>query len=207
MSPILIRRPGLVDYRETLDTMRRFTAGRTADTPDEIWLLQHPPVFTQGMNGKPEHLLDTGDIPLVQTDRGGQVTYHGPGQLVVYLLLDLRCRNLGVRQLVEMLEQAVIDLLESYGIAAERRQDAPGVYVNGNKIASLGLRVRRNGCYHGLSLNVDMALEPFGRINPCGHAGLGVTQLADLGVGASLESIGEKLTALLINSLENRHSL
>ena len=198
---IQIRNLGTVDYQETYDAMRRFTAERNAETDDEIWLLQHPPVFTQGTNGKPEHLLDLGEIPLQQIDRGGQVTYHGPGQLVVYLLLDLRRRNLGVRQLVTMLEQAVIDLLRGYGIAAQRRSDAPGVYVNGDKIAALGLRVKRNGCYHGLSLNVDMDLQPFARINPCGYSGLGVTTLAQLGSSDSVESVGKKMAARLTQAL------
>ncbi len=198
---IQIHNLGTVDYQATFEAMRRFTAERSAETDDEIWLLQHPPVFTQGTNGKPEHLLDLGDIPLQQIDRGGQVTYHGPGQLVVYLLLDLRRRNLGVRQLVTMLEQAVIDLLREYGISAQRRSDAPGVYVNGDKIAALGLRVKRNGCYHGLSLNVDMDLQPFDRINPCGYSGLGVTSLAQLGSNDSVESVGKKLATWLTQAL------
>lgn len=198
---IHIRNIGTVDYQQTLDAMRRFTAERNADTADEIWLLQHPPVFTQGMNGKAEHLLDPGDIPLVQTDRGGQVTYHGPGQLIVYLLLDLRRRHLGVKQLVELLEQSVIELLKGYGIQAERRSDAPGVYVNGDKIAALGLRIRRNGSYHGLSLNVDMDLKPFERINPCGYRGMGVTRLVDLGVSDPVTVIGERLSGLLLDAL------
>jgi len=197
MSPILIRHLGLADYRETFDAMRRFTETRDATTADEIWLLQHPPVFTQGMNGKPEHLLDAGDTPVIQVDRGGQVTYHGPGQLVVYLLLDLRRRNLGVRQLVSLIEQAVIDLLQNYGISAERRSDAPGVYVAGDKIAALGLRVRRNGSYHGLSLNVDMDLTPFARINPCGYAEMGVTSLAALGITKPLDEVAEELLSQL----------
>jgi lipoyl(octanoyl) transferase len=198
---IHIRNIGTVDYQQTLDAMRRFTAERSANTADEIWLLQHSPVFTQGMNGKAEHLLDPGDIPLVQTDRGGQVTYHGPGQLIVYLLLDLRRRHLGVKQLVELLEQSVIELLKGYGIQAERRSDAPGVYVNGDKIAALGLRIRRNGSYHGLSLNIDVDLEPFERINPCGYRGMGVTRLADLGVSDPVTVIGERLSGLLLDAL------
>ena len=181
--------------------MRRFTEVRSAETPDEIWLLQHPPVFTQGMNGKPEHLLSPGDIPVVAVDRGGQVTYHGPGQLVAYLLLDLRRRKLGVRQVVSAMEQAVISLLSDYGLTGVARQDAPGVYVEEEKVASLGLRVRRKGCYHGLSLNVDMDLEPFQRINPCGYQGLGVTQLRELGVDDSLDAIAEKLLGKLAEQL------
>lgn len=181
--------------------MQAFTESRTPDTPDEIWLLEHPPVFTQGMNGKPEHLLAPGDIPVIPVDRGGQVTYHGPGQLVVYLLLDLRRRGLGVRQVVSAMEQAVITLLHGYGIESKARRNAPGVYVNGQKVASLGLRVRRNGTYHGLSLNVDMELEPFGRINPCGYHGMAVTRLRDLGVSDSPADVAEKLLPLLCQQL------
>ncbi len=195
--PVLIRRLGLVDYQTAFDEMRHFTEQRSADTPDEIWLLEHPPVFTQGLNGKPEHLLNPGDIPVLQVDRGGQVTYHGPGQLVAYLLLDLRRRKLGVRHVVSAMEQAVIALLADYDITAEARQDAPGVYVDGNKIAALGLRVRRGCSYHGLSLNVAMDLEPFSRINPCGYQGLGVTQLQALGVGDSMDEVAEKLLVKL----------
>ncbi len=192
-----MRRLGLVHYLPTFQAMQAFTESRTSDTPDEIWLLQHPPVFTQGMNGKAEHLLAPGEIPVVQVDRGGQVTYHGPGQLVAYLLLDLRRRKLGVRQVVSAMEQAVITLLGDYHIAAEARQDAPGVYVDGNKIASLGLRVRRGCSYHGLSLNVAMDLEPFSRINPCGYRGLGVTQLQTLGIDDSMDEVAEKLLGKL----------
>jgi len=201
LLPVRVRHLGLVDYQQAYDAMRRFTEQRTADTPDEVWLLEHPPVFTQGMNGKPEHLLNPGDIPVVQVDRGGQVTYHGPGQLVAYLLIDLRRRKLGVRQVVSAMEQAVIELLGDYGLESVARQDAPGVYVNGDKVASLGLRVRRNGSYHGLALNVDMNLEPFGRINPCGYQGLGVTQLRTLGIDDPLDSVAEKLLAHLCRQL------
>jgi lipoyl(octanoyl) transferase len=177
----LLRELGRRDYLPTWQAMQAFTDRRDVATPDELWLVEHPPVFTQGMNGKPEHLLDPGDIPVVPVDRGGQVTYHGPGQLVVYPLLDLRRRHLGVRDLVQRLEFAVIDLLAGYGIEALGRRDAPGVYVDGRKVASLGLRVRRGCSYHGLSLNVDMDLAPFARINPCGYAGLEVTRTVDLG--------------------------
>lgn len=201
LQPILIRHLGLIDYQTAFNKMRHFTEERTDETADEIWLLQHPPVFTQGMNGKAEHLLSPGEIPVVEVDRGGQVTYHGPGQLVIYLLLDLRRRNLGVRQVVSAMEKAVIALLKSYGLDSEARQDAPGVYVGGKKIASLGLRVRRKGCYHGLSLNVDMDLEPFQRINPCGYRGLDVTQLRELGVNDSLDEIAEKLVSRLSEHL------
>jgi lipoyl(octanoyl) transferase len=191
----------MVDYLPAFEAMQAFTDARGPETPDEIWLLEHPPVFTQGMNGKPEHLLGPGEIPVIQVDRGGQVTYHGPGQLVVYLLLDLRRRRLGVRHVVSAMEQAVIALLADYGIAAEARQDAPGVYVGDAKLASLGLRVRRGCSYHGLALNVDMDLQPFSRINPCGYRGLEVTQLRALGIDDSLEVITQKLLARLAEQL------
>ncbi len=169
-----------LEYVPVWDAMREFTAERTADTPDELWLLTHRPVFTQGQAGKPEHLLSPGDIPVVQIDRGGQVTYHGPGQLVVYLLLDVRRRGLGVRELVLQIEQSVIDVLAMLGITGEAQRKAPGVYVNGAKIAALGLRIRQGCTYHGLSFNIDMDLTPFARINPCGYQGMAVTQLRDL---------------------------
>jgi lipoyl(octanoyl) transferase len=181
--------------------MQRFTEERTADTPDELWLVEHPPVFTLGLNGKAEHLLNPGAIDVIQVDRGGQVTYHGPGQVVLYLLVDLRRRGLGVRALVHRMEQAVIALLAGYGIPARARLDAPGVYVDGAKIASLGLRVRRGCSYHGLALNVDMDLEPFSRINPCGYPGLAVTQLRDLGVTDDLATTGEKLLVQMEENL------
>ncbi|MFZ2290021.1 MAG: lipoyl(octanoyl) transferase LipB [Halopseudomonas yangmingensis] len=180
MMPALdVRRLGLVDYLPTLEAMRTYTAERDAETPDQIWLLQHPPVFTQGQAGKAEHLLAPGDIPVVQVERGGQVTYHGPGQLVGYVLLDLRRLGIGVRELVTALEQALVELLDSYGVKAAARADAPGVYVGNAKIASLGLRVRRGCSFHGLALNVDMDLSPFSRINPCGYSGLQMTRLCD----------------------------
>ena len=190
---LLVRRPGRVDYEAAWEAMRTFSAGRDADTPDEIWLVEHPPVYTLGQAGKPEHLLRAGDIPLVKTDRGGQITYHGPGQLVAYLLIDLARRGLKVRQLVSVMEQALIDCLAEYGITAERVAGAPGVYVDGAKIAALGLRVRNGRSYHGLSLNVDMDLTPFSWINPCGYEGLKTTQLADFGVGESLDTVGARL--------------
>lgn len=171
---------GRVDYQSTWQAMKDFTATRTADTEDEVWLLEHPPVFTVGLAGDPAHLLAPGDIPVVQTDRGGQVTYHGPGQLVAYVLVDLRRNRLGVHGLVQALEDAVIALAAARGIGAAARRDAPGVYVGGRKLASLGLRIRRGASYHGLALNVDMDLTPFQRINPCGMIGLEVTQLASL---------------------------
>jgi lipoyl(octanoyl) transferase len=172
--------------------MQVFTHSRTPSTPDEIWLVQHSPVFTLGRNGKPEHVLAPGDIPVIPIDRGGQVTYHGPGQLVVYLLLDIRRKELGVRDLVMRIEQSVIELLSHYSVTAQGDREAPGVYVDGRKIAALGLRITRGHTYHGLSLNVDMDLEPFQRINPCGYAGLQVTQCRDLGIGqAPFELAGE----------------
>jgi len=191
-----IRKPGLVDYTHSWQAMRDFPDQRDADTEDELWLLQHPPVFTQGQAGKAEHVLLPGDIPVVQSDRGGQVTYHGPGQWVVYLLLDLRRNGLGIRDLVTLIEQSLVSVLGRLCIQAQPRADAPGVYVDGVKIASLGLRVRRGCTYHGLALNVDMDLEPFSRINPCGHQGMQVTTvrqcLADQG-GLDSEAIAEDL--------------
>lgn len=176
------RRLGRRDYGLVFDAMRAFTEARTAATSDELWAVEHPPVFTQGMAGKAEHVRAPGDIPVVQADRGGQVTYHGPGQVVVYCLLDVRRLGLGVRALVTALERSVIDLLAAHGVAARARPDAPGVYVGDAKVAALGLRIRQGRSYHGLSLNVAMDLEPFARINPCGYPGLRVTQLRDLGI-------------------------
>lgn len=194
------RRLGRLDYVAALTAMQRFTDTRDAATLDEFWALEHPPVFTLGLNGKPEHLLAPGDIPVIRVDRGGQATYHGPGQTVIYALLDLRRARLGVRELITALEQAVIDLLAGYGVAAYARPEAPGVYVDGAKIAALGLRVRRGCCYHGLSLNVAMDLEPFQRINPCGYPGLAVTQLRDLGITAAPAAVQE----LLLSALRRR---
>lgn len=188
---------GLQDYQPVLQQMQTFTSNRSADTEDQLWLLEHKPVFTLGMNGKHEHVLNPGDIPLLSVDRGGQVTYHGPGQLVAYLLFDLRRSGLSIRKLVELLEQSVVDWLAGYGIQATARRDAPGVYVGGAKIAALGLRVRRGCTYHGLSLNVDMDLEPFSRIDPCGYAGLPVTQLKDLGIRASVAEVAAGWAPLL----------
>ena len=181
--------------------MRAFTDGRDAATPDELWWVEHPSVFTQGLAGKPEHLLAPGDIPVIQVDRGGQVTYHGPGQLVVYCLLDVRRLGLGARALVTILEQAVIELLAAHGSFAQARPDAPGVYLEGAKVASLGLRIRQGRSYHGLSLNVAMDLEPFSRINPCGYPGLRVTQLRDFGVELTLEAAAEALLPRLGHKL------
>lgn len=179
-----------------------FTARRTADTPDELWLLEHPPVFTLGQAGRIEHLRADLGIPLLRVDRGGQITYHGPGQVVLYVLLDLRRRPFGVRVLIERLESAVIDLLAEFAISAERRAGAPGVYVDGAKIAALGLRVRQGCCYHGLALNVDMDLAPFSAIDPCGHPALAVTQTRDLGLPHSPAVLGERLLACLMRRLD-----
>lgn len=200
-EPLLLRRLGRREYRPVFDAMRAFTDGRDATTPDELWWVEHPPVFTQGVGGKPEHLLAPGDIPVVRADRGGQVTYHGPGQLVVYCLLDVRRLGLGARALVTILEQAVIELLAAHGIVAQARPDAPGVYLEGAKVASLGLRIRQGRSYHGLSLNVAMDLEPFSRINPCGYPGLRVTQLRDFGVELTLEAAAEALLPRLGHKL------
>ncbi|PHX39029.1 lipoate--protein ligase [Pseudomonas sp. NZIPFR-PS5] len=196
------RELGLTDYEPTWQAMKRFTDGRDRETADEIWLVQHPPVFTQGQSGKPEHLLLPGDIPVVQVDRGGQVTYHGPGQLVAYLLLDVRRLGFGVRDLVTRIERSLIDLLAGYGVTAAAKADAPGVYVDGAKIASLGLRIR-NGCsFHGLALNVDMDLDPFKRINPCGYAGLAMTQLREQAGPIEFAEVSARLRAQLVNHLD-----
>jgi lipoyl(octanoyl) transferase len=193
-----IRQLGLVDYEPVWRRMQTFTAQRDAHTPDEIWFLEHPPVFTLGTNASMQHVLAPGEIPLIQIDRGGQVTYHGPGQLVVYPLLDLGRLRLNVRELVVGLERAVIETVAGWGVDAEGRRDAPGVYVAGRKLASLGLRIRRQCCYHGLALNVDMDLTPFGRINPCGYQGLEVTCLRDLGVAASVAEVADALRDRLL---------
>ncbi len=200
MSAIL-RLLGRVDYAPTWRAMQAFTDARDADTPDELWFLEHAPVFTQGLNGKAEHLLAPGDIPVVGIDRGGQVTYHGPGQLVLYALIDLRRRGIGVRELVVALENAVIALAAKHGVNAAARREAPGVYVRGRKLASIGLRVRRGCSYHGLALNVDMDLEPFRRINPCGMTGLAMTQFADEGVATDVAGAALELAPLACDAL------
>lgn len=193
---------GRRDYREVWRAMTAYTDGRTPDTPDQLWLAEHPPVYTQGQAGKPEHLLNPEAIPVVQSDRGGQVTYHGPGQLVAYPLLDLRRLGLGVRALVTALEQSLVDLLAGYGVTANARPDAPGVYVGDAKIAALGLRVRRGCSFHGLSLNLDMDLEPFSRINPCGYQGLPVTQLSQwLPALPPEDELHQRLVAQLVQKL------
>jgi lipoyl(octanoyl) transferase len=198
---VIIRRPGLVDYEPTWRAMQRFTDERDARTPDEIWFLEHPPVFTLGMNASAAHVLAPGDIPVVPIDRGGQVTYHGPGQLVVYPLIDLRRSGLGVRDLVTALEQSVIGLAAQFGVGAEAKRDAPGVYVEGRKLASIGIRIRRHASYHGLALNVSLDLEPFGRINPCGYEGLQMTQLSELGGPATVADATAALEPHLLRAL------
>lgn len=200
-APLIVRDLGLRPYEAVWEAMKAFTAGRDRSVPDELWCVQHPPVYTQGQAGKAEHILFPGDIPVVQADRGGQVTYHGPGQLVVYLMIDLPRAGLGVRQLVDLIEQSLVSLLAEQGIAAAPRPDAPGVYVNGAKIASLGLRVRRGCSFHGLALNVDMDMEPFSRINPCGFSGMPMCQVRDLAPSASLEHLAVRLTEILADAL------
>ena len=190
---MILRRLGLVAYEPTWRAMQAFTQSRGPDAPDQLWLVQHPPVYTLGVAGRAEHVLAPGDIPVVRTDRGGQVTYHGPGQAVAYPLVDLRRRGFGVREMVRRLEQAVIDTLRSYGLEGERREGMPGVYVGGAKIAAIGLRIARGCSYHGVALNVDLDLEPFCRIDPCGYPGLASARLADLGVGDNVDSAGERL--------------
>ena len=190
---MIVRRPGRVPYEPTWRAMQDFTAQRDASTPDELWLVEHPPVYTLGQAGKAEHLLHVTDIPLVKIDRGGQITYHGPGQVVGYLLLDLHRRGLKVREMVNLLEQALIDCIADYGLDARRKDGAPGVYIDDAKVAALGLRVK-NGCsYHGLSLNVDMDLTPFTWINPCGYSGLQTIQLKDFGVTEGPEDVATRL--------------
>jgi lipoyl(octanoyl) transferase len=199
---VIVRWLGLADYQATFRAMQKFVDERNPATPDELWLLEHPPVFTLGMASDPAHLLSPGDIPVVPVDRGGQVTYHGPGQLVAYPLLDVRRLGLSVRGLVLQLEQSVIDLAAAHGIQAMGRRDAPGVYVDGRKLASLGLRIRRGASYHGMALNVAMDLEPFARINPCGLAGMQVTQLADLGIRMDVQQAGRELAQRLATGLQ-----
>jgi lipoyl(octanoyl) transferase len=197
----IVKRLGLVEYEPTWRAMQRFTDERNDATADEIWFLEHPPVFTLGMNGKPEHVLAPGDIPVVQIDRGGQVTYHGPGQLVVYPLVDLRRAKLGVRDLVTALERSVIDYAAEFGVTAECRKNAPGVYVDGRKLASVGIRVRRGASFHGLAMNVNLDLEPFTRINPCGYQGLEMTRTADLGGATSVDAAIDRFEPHLLRAL------
>jgi len=204
VNPV-VKRLGRVAYEPTFQAMQNFTAARTAETPDELWIVEHPPVYTLGQAGKPEHILEEVGIPIVRIDRGGQVTYHGPGQVVIYLLLDLQRLKIKVRELVTAIEQGVIYFLATHGVVAERRVGAPGVYVGDAKIAALGLKIR-NGCsYHGLALNVDMDLYPFTAINPCGYAGLKVTQTRDLGIPLSAHEAGEQLSHHLLQQLDKQH--
>ncbi|GAB2585078.1 lipoyl(octanoyl) transferase LipB [Nitrincola alkalisediminis] len=198
---LIIRSLGVQPYVSVWHAMQAFTDQRTETTLDEIWCLEHEPVFTQGQAGKAEHLLNPGDIPVVQVDRGGQVTYHGPGQLVVYLLLDLRRHKLGVRDVVTAMEQSVVEVLDQVGVQGYAKKDAPGVYVDEQKIASLGLRVRRGCSFHGLALNVDMNLEPFLRINPCGYAGMQMTQVKQFDSNTSLDWVSSRLLKSLVNQL------
>jgi lipoyl(octanoyl) transferase len=201
-APLLLRRLGLVEYEPTWRAMQSFTASRSAESADEIWLLQHPPVYTLGVAGRAAHLpRGRDDVPLVRIDRGGQITYHGPGQVIAYLLLDMKRRALSVRALVRRMEEAVISLLADYGISAAGRVEAPGVYVGAAKIAALGLRVTRGCCYHGLALNVDMDLSPFHAIDPCGYPGLAVTQLRDLGVKDDVQTVADKLSRHIVSVL------
>ncbi|MBS0417669.1 MAG: lipoyl(octanoyl) transferase LipB [Proteobacteria bacterium] len=197
----MIRRLGCVEYEPTWRAMQQFTAERDASTPDEIWFLEHPPVFTLGMNASADHVLAPGDIPVVQIDRGGQVTFHGPGQLVVYPLIDLRRAKLGVRDMVTALEKCVIEFVAEFGVSAEARKEAPGIYVAGKKLGSVGLRIRRHSSYHGLAVNVNLDLEPFRRINPCGYQNLEMTQLAELGGPSTVDSAADALEPHLLRSL------
>lgn len=201
-NKLIIRDLGQQDYEPTWQAMQKFTAERNESTPDELWCLEHPPVFTMGLNGKKEHLLNIKNIPVIDIDRGGQVTYHGPGQLVIYTLIDLKRLNIGVKDLVNSIEQSIIQLLKQYGINAQGKENAPGVYVNNAKIAALGLRIKRNKSYHGLSLNIDMDLTPFEQINPCGYEGLAVTQLKDLKPTLNLSHIKTDLISHLSQLLD-----
>ena len=203
-ATLQIRDWGRADYATVWQAMREFTDARSTETADELWRVEHPSVFTLGQAGRPEHVLDAGDIPLIRTDRGGQVTYHGPGQAIVYPLLDLRRYGLGARRLVTLLETSVVDWLASLGIRAAPRADAPGVYVGEAKIAALGLRIRHGCSFHGLAVNVAMDLSPFARINPCGHAGMPVTDLASLGVECSVETAWQALTERIMAGLDPR---
>jgi lipoyl(octanoyl) transferase len=200
-SVLRVKHFGVSDYMPVWRKMQGFTDRRSAEAEDQLWLLEHQPVFTLGMNAKPEQVLACGDIAVIPVDRGGQVTYHGPGQMVAYIMMDLRRLGLGIRQLVEALEQSVIAWLAAQNVTAQARREAPGVYVDGAKIAALGLRVRRGCSYHGLAFNVDMDLEPFSRINPCGYEGLAVTQLSDLGIALSVDEVSESWLPYLASQL------
>ena len=202
ISLLRVKRLGVCDYAPVWREMQNLTKCRNAEAADELWVLEHQPVFTLGMNAKREHLLARGEIPVIEVDRGGQVTYHGPGQMVAYVMIDLRRLGLGIRQLVDVLEKSVVDWLAAQNVDAQTRRNAPGVYVDGAKIAALGLRVRRGCSYHGLAVNVDMDLEPFTRINPCGYQGLAVTQLRDLGLELSVDDVSESWLPYLTSQLD-----
>jgi lipoyl(octanoyl) transferase len=201
LPPITIRDLGLQDYQTVWQAMQNFTLQRNSDTPDELWIVEHPAVYTLGLNGKREHLLNTGDIPVIQSDRGGQVTYHAQGQVIIYTLLDIERLNLNIRQLVSLLEQTMIDTLAFYGIVAIAKADAPGVYVQGKKIGSIGIRIKQHCSYHGLSFNNDMDLTPFNFINPCGYKDLKVTQLRDLGVSIHTNALASLMSQAIITAL------
>ncbi len=203
ITKLKIKQLGLSGYEAVWQSMKDFTQTRDGDTPDEMWIVEHPPVFTLGRSGKTEHILQDSEIPVVKVDRGGQVTYHGPGQIVIYLLLDLHRRNLGIRKLVTLIEECIVSLLQEYGIKANSDPKAPGVYVDGKKIAALGLRVSKGRTTHGLSLNVDMDLKPFNYINPCGYKGLEVIQTKSLGIQDEMPALTNKLQKMLENALEN----
>lgn len=207
-QPLIIRRLGITEFESTCQSMQHFNAGRSSNTPDELWFTEHPPVYTLGLNRKQVRSPARNDIPVIPTDRGGKITYHGPGQVIVYVLLDLTKHSLNIRSLVSLLEDTVIELLAGYGVKASSKKDAPGVYVQLKnsqeaKIASLGLRIKNNCCYHGLSLNVNMDLSPFEAIDPCGYAGLKVTQTKDLGIDADAQTIGEQLLQKLSANFES----
>lgn len=202
---MIVKDLGLVDYQQTCEAMQIFTAQRDENTEDELWLVEHPAVFTQGLNGKDEHVLNAGSIPVVQTDRGGQITYHGPGQLIAYTLIDLKRKKIGVREMVSHLENSVISLLEKQGVTAQSRSDAPGVYVDERKIAALGLRVKRGCCYHGLSLNIDMDLSPFLDINPCGYQGMEVIDLKSLGHQLTMEQAKQQFVSALKEQMHKEY--
>ena len=201
-SKCIVRKLGLNEYVPVWNAMKAFTQQRNATTLDEIWMLEHQPVFTQGQAGKEEHLLNTGDIPIVQVDRGGQVTYHGPGQLVIYFLVDIKRKKIGVRALVTAIENIVIQLLSNYGIESRARNDAPGVYIDDKKICSLGLKIKQGRSFHGLALNVNMDKTPFLRINPCGYEGMEITQICEQGVSKSLEKIENDIQKIIFESLD-----
>jgi len=205
MANLIVRSLGGQPYLETWEAMKSFTAGRDDSVADELWCLQHPRVYTQGQAGKAEHILAPGDIPVIMVDRGGQVTYHGPGQLVVYLMINLTRKKLGVRSLVDEIEQAIVRTLAGMGVESAPRPDAPGVYVGESKIASLGLRVRRGCSFHGLALNVDMDMEPFQRINPCGYAGMAMCQVSDFVPGVALADVQQRLSEELVSGLAHQN--